>query len=325
MFELYLELRAKTPLLITQKRFGEGFQCLDYIPGSSLRGAVAELFDSQGIKPDSPQFKDIFVNSNVRFGNLYYKDSNINDIQYPPPLSGYYCKADKNHHPLDCLKREIPDNCPKCGSRMVNKPIQSGVKKTISMHNAIDFSTQTTEEKKLFYYELICEGQSFCGKIKSPNKEYLCEILKVIKDRFYLGKGITRGLGEVSVINPRITESQAKLDKIDDMVTITLFSDAILMNENSTFLRTLTGRYLGLGDIMPEKAFTHTREITLWNSAAGLPRETVIALVAGSCFFFRLPNSRELTDKLNQIESEGIGIRREQGFGEVKINDERHK
>jgi len=325
MFELYLKLRTETPLLITQRKFGEGFQCLDYIPGSSLRGAVAELFNSYGIEPNSTEFKDIFIDGKVRFGNLYYKDGNTNDIQYPQPLSWYYCKADKNHLSLDCLKIEIPDKCKICDSRMVNKPIPSGVKKTLSMHNAIDFFTQTTEEKKLFYYELICEGQSFCGKIKSTKEEYLSVILEMIKDRFCLGKGITRGLGKVSVVNSRITESQVKLDKIDEIVTITLLSDAILMNEDGTFLRTLTSRYLGLGNIMPEKAFTRTREITLWNSAAGLPRETVIALVAGSCFSFKLPNTKDLLGRLEQIESEGISIRKEQGFGEVKINDERHK
>ncbi|MEW6216055.1 MAG: RAMP superfamily CRISPR-associated protein, partial [Nitrospirota bacterium] len=229
---------------------------------------------------------------------------------------------------MDCLKKDIPDECPKCGSRMVNKPISLGIKKVISMHNAIEFSTQTTEEGKLFSYQLICEGQSFSGKIKASDKGYL-EMIKGLLDKnkesLYLGKGNSRGLGEVEVMKADISESQPKIDQIEDGFTVTLLSDAILMNEDGTFLRTLIGKYLGIGDdVMPEKAFARTREVTLWNSSADLPREGVLALVGGSCFYFKIVPSNELLKKLSIIEAGGIGIRKEQGFGEVKINDESH-
>ncbi|MBI4377983.1 MAG: hypothetical protein HY578_02680 [Nitrospinae bacterium] len=326
MFELYLEVKLKTPLLITATKFGESFRALDYIPGSTLRGALAGLMVSDGTGVDSKEFKDIFINGAVRFSNLYYKYSDEKKVHYPLPLSRYYCKADKKHLYLDCLKKDIPAECPECGSRVVNKPLSLGLKKIISMHNAIDFSTQTTEEGKLFSYELICEGQSFSGKIKASEKSYL-EKIKVLLDNksLYLGKGNSRGLGEVEIVKKEISENRPTIGEIKDGFTLTLLSDAILMKEDGSFLRTLTGDYLGIGNIMPEKAFARTKDIALWNSAADLPRETVIALVAGSCFFkFKSKPSDEVKKKLLSLETEGIGIRWEQGFGEIKINDLRH-
>lgn len=327
MFELFLELKLRTPLLITGAKFGETFKNLDYIPGSTLRGALASLLISDGIKTNSDEFKDIFIDGAVRFGNLYYKYSDEDMVHYPLPLSRYHCKVEKEHHYLDCLNKRIPDQCAGCGSRMVNKPISLGIEKTISMHNAIEFSTQTTEEGKLFSYELICEGQSFSGKIKSSNKKYLEKIESILnknKQALYIGKGAGRGLGEVESVKMHISKSRFDIGQIKDEFTLTLLSDAVLMNKDGTFLRTLTGNYLGVGDVKPEKAFARTKEITLWNSAADLPRETVIALAAGSCFVFKLNPSEELTRKLLSFEAGGIGIRREQGFGEVKINDKRH-
>ncbi|MGQ9569606.1 MAG: RAMP superfamily CRISPR-associated protein [Thermodesulfovibrionales bacterium] len=325
MSELYLEIELKTPLLITATKFGESFRALDYIPGSTIRGTLAGLMISNGMGIDSQDFKDIFINGAVRFGNLYYKYSDEDRVHYPFPLSRYYCKADKRHLYLDCLKKPIPEECPKCQSRMVNKPIYLGIDKVISMHNAIGFSTQTTEEGKLYSYELICEGQSFSGKIKASDKSYLEKIKALLNknETLYIGKGNSRGLGEVKVVKAEVLESQHRID-LKDGFTVTLLSDAILMNDDGTFLRTLTGEYLEIGNIMPEKAFARTKEITLWNSAADLPRETVVALVAGSCFYFKTTTSDELVERLSSLEEEGIGIRREQGFGEVKINDKRH-
>lgn len=328
MFEIYLELQLKTPFLLTSEKVGEAFRCLDYIPGSSVRGAIAGLMILDGKGTDSEEFKDVFVNGVVRFGNLYYKYSDEDRVHYPLPLSRYYCKADNKHLYLDCLKKPIPDECPECHSRMVNKPIFLGIKKVISMHNAIDFKTQTTKEGKLFSYELIREGQSFSGKIKSSRRDYL-EMIKGLLNKnnqtLYLGKGNSRGLGEVEVATAEISESMPTIGQIEDGFTLTLLSDAILMNEDGRFLMTLTAEYLGI-DVKVEKAFARTKNLTLWNSAADLPREPVIAIVAGSCFAFKFNSSpsEEIKKKLLSFELESIGIRREQGFGEIKINDKRH-
>jgi CRISPR/Cas system CSM-associated protein Csm3 (group 7 of RAMP superfamily) len=329
MLELYLELKLKTPLLITSGKVGESFRSLDYIPGSTLRGTIAGLMISGGMGTDSEQFKDIFINGAVKFGNLYYKYSDEDIIHYPLPLSRYHCKADKKHLYLDCLKKPIPEECPECHSRMVNKPISLGIKKIISMHNAIDSKTQTTEEGKLFSYELIREGQSFSGRIRSSEKNYLEQIKGLLdknKEGFYIGKGNSRGLGEIEVVKAQISESKPNIGQIEEGFTLTLLSDAILMDEDGRFLRTLTGKYLGIDDVVVEKAFARTKNLTLWNSAADLPREAVVVIVAGSCFAFGFNSnpSEKVKERLFSLELEGIGIRREQGFGEVRINDKRH-
>ena len=66
MNELYIKVKLETPLIITGEKLGETFKCLDYIPGSTLRGVIAGMMMRNGTKPDKKDFKDIFINSNSK-------------------------------------------------------------------------------------------------------------------------------------------------------------------------------------------------------------------------------------------------------------------
>ena len=59
----------------------------------------------------------------------------------------------------------------------------------------------------------------------------------------------------------------------------------------------------------------------------GMPRANEIAIDTGSVFLFA--SSRELDDaliqKLLRLEEEGIGRRKKEGFGRIRISDPFHK
>ncbi|MCI0486725.1 MAG: CRISPR-associated RAMP protein Csx10 [Blastocatellia bacterium] len=63
-----------------------------------------------------------------------------------------------------------------------------------------------------------------------------------------------------------------------------------------------------------------------WNAAHGLPKDVDVATTAGSVFVYRTPreNLNEWTEKLAELERRGIGARRLEGFGQVKVCDEFH-
>jgi len=324
MHKLFIKIKLNTPLLLTKEKIGEYFSSLDYIPGSTLRGAMANLMISNGIRPDLNDFKNIFISGKVSFGNFYFK-YRANGIDYPLPFSRYSCKVDPKHHYIDCAKNEIPLKCQKCGSRMVNKPVSVLPEKRISMHTAINPETQTADEGKLYSYEIICENQEFSGVIKSEEKENLEKINMALNNEkiLYLGKSASRGLGETEISEMTISEVESNTGNVTQGFTVTLLSDAILMNDDGSFSRTLLGKHLGLDNNRPEKAFLSLKNITTWNALADLPRETVLALSAGSTFYFSgdfIKNKKTL----EEAEKNGIGVRREQGFGEIKINDNRH-
>jgi len=69
-------------------------------------------------------------------------------------------------------------------------------------------------------------------------------------------------------------------------------------------------------------AFSSTREILGWNAAWELPKEKELAIEKGSTFFFKCDAEQEnLLGTLKQIEIEGVGLRREEGFGRAYVCD----
>ena len=75
-------------------------------------------------------------------------------------------------------------------------------------------------------------------------------------------------------------------------------------------------------------ALTGTRQISGWNAAHRLPKENESAIVAGSVFLFAVRNGTveklTLLEKLADLENNGIGWRRSEGFGQVLVCDEFH-
>ncbi len=91
----------------------------------------------------------------------------------------------------------------------------------------------------------------------------------------------------------------------------------------------LIARVLGLGPGQVEVApFTavRTRPLGGWHAAAGLPKPAEFAMVAGSAIRVRLSgvDRGELLGRLDELEADGVGMRRAEGFGDVIVCDPRH-
>ena len=109
------------------------------------------------------------------------------------------------------------------------------------------------------------------------------------------------------------------------VVSITLLSPAIVVDE---FLRSrswIEPEDVGLsGDWAQAAWFSELVCISGWHAAAGMPRNEDWALAAGSCFLFAGTGTQDLTEWMGELEENGIGERRDQGFGEVRCCDEFH-
>jgi CRISPR-associated protein Csx10 len=70
--------------------------------------------------------------------------------------------------------------------------------------------------------------------------------------------------------------------------------------------------------------FVEAETIGGWSPAWGLPKPTAPAAAAGSVFVFRATDLPKLCEALAAVEGRGIGLRREEGFGKVRICDPIH-
>ena len=171
-----------------------------------------------------------------------------------------------------------------------------------------------------------------------------------------LGARQTSGLGAVSVIaTKRDAESaatvRARVEQLTErfkqqarvyrdlggtkwmvrghVFTVNLLADAILREQGWLPTQELSAAALKeqTGIEAPLlRAFTGTAVVGGWHATWRQPKPTALATTMGSVFVFHAPDGLSNSDfeKLADLQTNGIGERRPEGFGQVRICDEFH-
>jgi len=106
MKEVRITARAVSPLLINETRQSFNTVSLDYIPGSTLRGALAATYLRKGAASD-PEFRSIFM-GDAAIPNLL--PSNAPDtLPEVFPMSAYSCKRNPGFRKEDSTFHGVKD------------------------------------------------------------------------------------------------------------------------------------------------------------------------------------------------------------------------
>ncbi|MCP4417675.1 MAG: hypothetical protein GY805_13715 [Chloroflexi bacterium] len=204
------------------------------------------------------------------------------------------------------------------------------------------------KEGDLYTYELIQGGQWFMGELscKAGDWETLQTVTGLRKDTLYpirLGKGIRRGYGLTYLLLESMDDDEpspwtiksldARLHKDDDAdtfeINMLLLTDAILLDRwgrfQHSFDQSLLAKLLKIStDKIASKVdqFVSSRIVDGFNTHRGVPRWRDEAIQAGSVVRFTLKaaDTSEAAKILADIERNGIGLRRYEGFGRVAFN-----
>lgn len=213
-------------------------------------------------------------------------------------------------------------------------------RRSSELHPRINPQTQRVATGDLYGYVALEGGQFFVGEIRCRDKtawSALCELTGIRENQVVelrLGKATRRGYGKVSVWFEPGAENVwcggIPLDqRVKDMtkpLTMLLLSDAIVIDPWGRALQSFDTPFLSelLGFAVKEpRPFCKAGVVDNFNNHLGLPRWRDRALKAGSIVGFELRDSldsKALLDKLAAIERDGIGLRRNEGFGLVAFN-----
>lgn len=111
--------------------------------------------------------------------------------------------------------------------------------------------------------------------------------------------------------------------------SVNLLSDTLLLEQGwlptNELSPALLKEYTGI-DATLLRAFTTTATVGGWNVSWQRPKPTAVATQMGSLFVFQLDGKLEDADyaALARLEEQGIGERRAEGYGQVRICDEFH-
>ncbi len=351
-------VRLDEPVLIAQRAYaGNQFDTRPFIPGSVLLGALANRAAQRYNLADSKIYRDfvgLFLRGGVTFPVLYPAHFFRNHLYptIPAPLGLFTCSVvpfqDENEG-HGAYPAWVHDKCSECGSRL--EPVGEFVilkrgsytlspNRSSEMHVRINEETQRVAKGDLYGYTVLSAGQYFVGEMLCAGEtawRRLQEMAGIAEETpltWWLGKARRRGYGQVTVWVERCDDHpqtwiqwplEQRVVNPTQPITLTLLTDTIIANrwgqQASGFATEWLEPVLGLGPLVIHDAYARTRVVDGFNATLGLPRWRDMALVAGSMARISLRNPpTDWAARLQRLETEGIGVRCNEGFGRVAFN-----
>ncbi|CAM5253486.1 RAMP superfamily CRISPR-associated protein [Streptomyces griseomycini] len=187
----------------------------------------------------------------------------------------------------------------------------------------------------LFTYQAIAAGTVLRAQVRVRAGTLRPGWQKRLTGRWRLGTARKDGYGltDVTATVPQ-APAPRPLPEAGRTLRVRLLSDALVNDERlrpSTQPRHLAaelGRALGVvlrpadeqGGEHPVR-FSERHRSDPWHSKWGLPRNSLLGMWAGSCLSFDVVDGVVTADAVRRVEQSGIGLRRAEGYGQVRIAD----
>jgi CRISPR-associated protein Csx10 len=227
----------------------------------------------------------------------------------------------------------------------------ANVAKGIFTRTSISRARGAAAEGMLYSREFLREGNQFCGEWLIDGalpQRFQAFVEETTEDGWRVGHNRTRGLGKLDQLNlspPTVTDTAVTLKtraKSFDValrakagayarhafyLPVTLMSDCIWPDAACRYRLQLTPAALaeiwGISDA--ELIYTNAdkRRVSGWNGLWGMPKADEWAMAMGSVFLFGLAAEPDW-QRLAQAQATGLGVRRTEGFGAIRIADEIH-
>lgn len=196
------------------------------------------------------------------------------------------------------------------------------------MHVAIEYIRQSARSEALYSRSEIQPESKFVAWVEDRTGHIVSK--EVLNRRIYLGKRSSAGSGRAALqaVESEIpwgaaAEKKFKPEGATQQIRFQLMTDTILPSPCGGYLRGLTAETLrhvlgGQVEVDVVRAFCDTQAVFGWSTHWGLPREQALALRAGSVCEFSVP-AQQCPAIMERLRN-GIGIRRNEGFGVVSVN-----
>lgn len=353
----HIELLEPTLVTALQGDPNEGV-AFDYIPGSALRGAIIKKYLQVNRLNDldaaDTHIRQLFFDGTTRYLNGYPLDR-LGKRTLPTPLSWHREKGDEREifdfavEPLDISddKQWQWVGKPFCS---LGEPEEEGKQKVrlvqperhIAVHTARTrrfgraMPANVLDQSKgdvpgaVYRYDALAAGQTFGAIVVCDNDADVDAIRPLLAGEVMLGGSRSAGYGRarLEVVQEETAELWREVSapfstEIDGKIIITFLSDALIRDDNGQFtvdpeaVTKMLSQHLGV-NLRLQHAFLRGEVVGGFNRKWGLPLPQALALKMGSVFVFDKPDCDE--SKLRQLELQGIGERRVEGFGRIAIN-----
>lgn len=334
-------LEMSEDLVLKSKEIENIVDTLNYIQGSSVRGAIIKQMENRLSKEDLISFiKSLKVSqanpegcilTPASFYRSKYKIESNDGIIYEYYDMLFADSKDKNFGKASDKNTKLERFAPTFVSKdfVVSNNTNNTTKRnsvSVGIHN----KTNSAEDSKLFNKQILeVQGRKFQGTMELDEN-----IAKLIIDNDLdikigkykhkgLGKAILKLTGEVDKKSKEIKaitlDHLPNEDKNREVFTINCLSDVVLpFNEISSVGEQLSYLLFGKNIFIEELSYLNIEKLGGYHILAQIRKADELILTKGSVLTFRWDNS--LKEKLSQLIEKGIGIRKNDGFGQIDIN-----
>lgn len=268
---------------------------LDYIPGSRLRGAVYSALEqlAPGITPEK-----LFAYDGPRWSNAFPSTEDWEPLR-PRPR---------------CMKKSKDNRVQWYRNNAgILEPVQPAVE--INMRVARHYGRRAHRDTALYARSALSPGQQFVAWVESDD---LAITLNESEQEISIGtRKSANGGCKISVVDSPTPPFQTSSWQRRNPLIMMLLSDAIIPGKHGSYLRGLNA------DAFPAElgveilaAHSSWKTVGGWSGQWGLPRESAIAIEAGSVWLLEV---RDI-EKFDAFVQQGIGVRRFEGFGWVEVD-----
>jgi len=313
-------LSLKEPFILTGREIGNYVEVRDSIQGSTVRGAMIEYF----AKSKDVSLEDLLCieASDAISGDISLASKFITKYA----IDGDKIETDKIVDP----RNEIEDKSKGKGVKLERKGTSMLKAKGNEISIAINSQTKSVEDGMLFNSEYLQCDEKLIGDIVLPeglvdeNKDYT----------IYLGKMKSKGFGK-AVIKFRKYEKEranlkARIEKLqkqakEKILTFDLQSDLILPFNTIYNVGEQFKSLIGISEIkfIENKSYINTGKLGGYNIINNIRKVDELVITRGSVLTYEIDDFNSILPKLEEIEEKGLGLRKNEGFGRVKISSER--
>lgn len=313
-------LSLKEPFILTGREIGNYVEVRDSIQGSTVRGAMIEYF----AKSKDVSLEDLLCieASDAISGDISLASKFITKYA----IDGDKIETDKIVDP----RNEIEDKSKGKGVKLERKGTSMLKAKGNEISIAINSQTKSVEDGMLFNSEYLQCDEKLIGDIVLPeglvdeNKDYT----------IYLGKMKSKGFGKAVITFGKYEKERANLkariEKLqkqanEKILTFDLQSDLILPFNTIYNVGEQFKTLVGISELKfkENKSYINTGKLGGYNIINNIRKVDELVITRGSVLTYEIDDFNSILPQLEEIEEKGLGLRKNEGFGRVKISSER--
>lgn len=313
-------LSLKEPFILRGREIGNYVEVRDSIQGSTVRGAMIEHF----AKSKDVSLEDLLCieASDATSGDISLASKFITKYA----IDGKKIETDK----IVDSRNEIEDKSKGKGVKLERKGTSMLKAKGNEISIAINSQTKSVEDGMLFNSEYLQCDEKLIGDIILPeglvdeNKDYT----------IYLGKMKSKGFGKAVITFGKYEKERANLkariEKLqkqanEKILTFDLQSDLILPFNTISNVGEQFKTLVGISELKFEesKSYINTGKLGGYNIINNIRKVDELVITRGSVLTYEIDDFNSILPQLEEIEEKGLGLRKNEGFGRVKISSER--